>query len=130
MSHADPGANPYTRGIADFVAGLRYDAIPPEVVDRIKLLILDSLGCAIFGADLEWSRILLDTLSGLDATPGCTVWGSNRRLSAPPDALVNGTVVQSFELDDVHRVGVLHVGAVTLPGVIAAAELHPDMSGR
>src|SRR5437899_11914737 len=35
------GDNPYTRGMADFVAGLRYDQIPTEVIERIKLLILD-----------------------------------------------------------------------------------------
>ena len=29
--------------------------------------------------------------------------------------MANGTQVQGFELDDVHRQGVLHVGAVTLP---------------
>lgn len=39
------------------------------------------------------------------------------RLSAPHAALVNGSLIQSFELDDVYRVGVLHVGAVTLPAV-------------
>src|SRR6266571_2020039 len=33
------GDNPYTRGMADFVAGLRYDQIPTEVIERIKLLI-------------------------------------------------------------------------------------------
>ncbi len=122
--------NPYTQGIADFVAGLHYDAIPPEVIARIKLLILDSLGCAIFGADLPWSRILLDTLARVDTTPGCTIWGTRQKLSAPHAAPVNGTLVQSFELDDVHRVGVLHVGAVTLPPVLALAELNPLMSGR
>jgi 2-methylcitrate dehydratase PrpD len=52
------------------------------------------------------------------------------RLSAPHAALVNGTLVQSFELDDVHRQGVLHVGAVTLPPLFAVAELKPGMSGR
>ncbi len=41
------------------------------------------------------------------------------RLSAPHAALVNGTQVQGFELDDVHRHGVLHVGAVTLPALFA-----------
>jgi aconitate decarboxylase len=122
--------NPYTRGIADFVANLRYNAIPAEVIARIKLLILDSLGCAIFGAELPWSRILLDTLARVDTTSGCTIWGTNQKLSAPHAALVNGTLVQSFELDDVHRVGVLHVGAVTLPPVLAIAELNPAMSGR
>ena len=29
--------NPYTRGIAQFVSGLTYEAIPPEVLQRIKL---------------------------------------------------------------------------------------------
>ena len=48
------GDNPYTRGMADFVAGLRYDQIPTGVIERIKLLMLDSLGCALYGVDLEW----------------------------------------------------------------------------
>jgi 2-methylcitrate dehydratase PrpD len=122
--------NEYTRGIADFVTGLRYDDIPGEVIARIKLLILDSLGCAVFGAELPWSRILMETLAEVDSSTGCTVWGTDRKLSAPHAALVNGTLVQGFELDDVHRVGVLHVGAVTLPAVLAVAEMRPGMSGR
>jgi aconitate decarboxylase len=57
MSHEATTDNPYTRGIAEFVSGLRYEAIPAEVLERIKRLMLDSLGCAIYGAHLEWSRI-------------------------------------------------------------------------
>jgi aconitate decarboxylase len=52
------------------------------------------------------------------------------RLSAPHAALANGTQVQSFELDDVHRAGVLHVGAVVLPALIAIAEQRRNLSGR
>ncbi|MEJ1978198.1 MAG: MmgE/PrpD family protein [Acetobacteraceae bacterium] len=122
--------NTYTLGIASFVAGLRYEAVPSEVIARIKLLILDSLGCAVFGAELPWSRMLIETLASVDSTQGCTVWGTDRKLSAPHAALANGTLVQSFELDDVHRVGVLHVGAVTLPPILAVAEMHPALSGR
>jgi 2-methylcitrate dehydratase PrpD len=58
------------------------------------------------------------------------VWGTDVKLSAPHAALVNGTQVQGFELDDVHRQGVLHVGAVVLPALIAITELRPGMSGR
>lgn len=134
MNQSDtPGSNAYTAGIAAFVSGLQYDAIPAEVRTRIKLLVLDSIGCAIFGAGLRWSEILADTLDAVDSTRTCTVWGTSRRLSAPHAALVNGTLVQSFELDDVHRVGVLHVGAVTLPGILAIAQGLPAnrrMSGR
>jgi aconitate decarboxylase len=38
--------------------------------------------------------------------------------------------VQGFELDDVHRDGVLHCGAVTLPALIAIAESHAPLTGR
>ena len=130
MAHDASSDNRHTRGIAEFVSGLRYEAIPPEVVARIKLLMLDSLGCALYGADLEWSRILQRTLSGVDSTRTCPVWGTGVRLSAPHAALVNGTQVQGFELDDVHRAGVLHVGAVVLPALIAVAQMRPGMTGR
>ena len=129
MAHTS-ASNPYTRGIARFVSGLQYEAIPDEVRHRIKLLILDSFGCALYGADLPWSRLLQQRLATLDATRACAVWGTAGKLSAPHAALVNGTQVQGFELDDVHRAGVLHVGAVVLPALVALAELKPGMLGR
>jgi len=122
-------ANAYTRAMAEFVAGLQYRAIPSEVRERIKLLILDALGCALYGARLEWCRILHGTLSRVDGGESCVVWGTGRRLTAPHAALANGTQVQGFELDDVHRAGVLHVGAVVLPALIAVAELRRNLSG-
>jgi len=122
--------NVHTRAIADFVSGLTYEQIPAEVVERIKLLILDALGCALYGARLEWCRILRDTLEKLDGTRTTSVWGTGARLSSPHAALVNGTEVQGFELDDVHRKAVMHVGAVTLPALVAIAETHAQLSGR
>ncbi len=91
-------SNPDTYGMASFVAGLCYEHIPGEVIERIKLLMLDSLGCAIFGTGLEWSRILIETLAAVDSSTSCGVWASDRRLSAPHAALVNGTLVQPAPL--------------------------------
>jgi len=122
--------NRYTQGIADFVSGLRYDRIPQEVRVRIKLLMLDALGCGIYGADLEWSRILQRRLGELDATRTCAVWGAGQKLSAPHAALVNGTQVQGFELDDTHLLGVLHTGAVVLPALVTVAETRPGLTGK
>ena len=91
---------------------------------------LDSLGCALYGADLEWCRIIQDSSRRVDTTRECVVWGTSRKLSAPHAALANGTAVQGFELDDVHRAGVLHVGAVVIPALLAIAERKAGMSGR
>ncbi|WP_210496648.1 MmgE/PrpD family protein [Microvirga antarctica] len=122
--------NVHTRRIAEFVSGLTYDAVPQDVRERIKLLILDSLGCALYGARTPWCEILQATLSGIDDTRSTTIWGTDMRLSSPHAALVNGTQVQGFELDDVHRQGVLHVGAVTLPSLIAVTETGAPLSGK
>ncbi|MEA2938455.1 MAG: hypothetical protein QOC56_1959, partial [Alphaproteobacteria bacterium] len=127
--HSGPD-NVHTRKIADFVSQLAHERIPAEVRERAKLLILDSLGCAIYGARLQWCRILQDTLGRLDTTRTTSIWGTGQKLSSTNAALVNGTQVQGFELDDVHRDGVLHCGAVTLPALIAVAESHAELSGR
>ncbi|QDZ10240.1 MmgE/PrpD family protein [Devosia ginsengisoli] len=129
MGHIGSG-NPYTRAVAEFVSGLRYEDIPDAVRERLKLLILDSLGCALYGANLQWSHILHETLGAVDTSSSAGIWGTNRRISTPHAALINGTQVQGFELDDVHRVGVMHVGAVTLPGLVGIAEAHRNLSGR
>ncbi|HEY4738614.1 MAG TPA: MmgE/PrpD family protein, partial [Xanthobacteraceae bacterium] len=130
MAQPATGQNFHTRRIAEFVSQLRYDQIPTAVRERLKLLILDTFGCAIYGAQLQWCGILRQTLEQLDKTRDASIWGTNRKLSSAHAALVNGTQVQGFELDDVHRQGVLHVGAVTLPPLIAVAETHALLSGE
>ena len=130
MAEHNGGNNVHTRAMAEFISELSYEAIPQAVRERIKLLILDSLGCAIHGAHLPWCRILRSALARADATSTTSVWGTSVRLSSPHAALINGTQVQGFELDDVHRRGVLHVGAVTLPALIAIAESENKLSGK
>jgi len=59
MSHASDGDlhdNPQTRGMAEFVSGMAYESVPAEVLQRLKLLMLDSVGCALYGSDLPWTR--------------------------------------------------------------------------
>lgn len=128
MSH-DSRENPYTKGIAEFVSNLQYKDIPLEVFQRIKLLILDSLGCSLYGQQLEWIQILQNTLASVDESRLSNIWGTNKYLSLPHSVLVNGTQIQGFELDDVHRQGVLHVGAVVLPGLLGIVETKQSMSG-
>ena len=84
-------AHHYTAGLAEFVAGLKYEDIPVEVVERVKLLALDSIGCGLLGAAMPWSARLLDTL---------------KEIEAPGDALVEA--VRGLDrLDDVARLAEL-----------------------
>ena len=115
MSHAGGADNPYSMGIANFVSNFELSSVPNEVKHRAKLLFLDSIGCGLYGARLEWTQKLIAALQKVDHTKSCSVLAGQERLGALHAALINGTQIQGFELDDVHRKGVLHVGAVTLP---------------
>ena len=45
-----PGA---TRALAEFAADVQFDAIPAEVIARMKTSFLDSVGCCLFGVATE-----------------------------------------------------------------------------
>jgi hypothetical protein len=42
--------------LARFLAGLRYDDIPDDVVHLAKLITLDTIGCIIAGATPSWGH--------------------------------------------------------------------------
>jgi 2-methylcitrate dehydratase PrpD len=113
----------YTRQIAEFAAGLRLTDVPPEVVTRAKWLILDGLGCGLYGSDVRWAEILAEVVHRLEPQGGtATIWGRRETASAVNAALVNGTMVQGYELDDGHQSESFHSCAAVLPAAFAAAE--------
>lgn len=128
--HASPTAQAAGRSeaIAEFVSGLRFDDLPQPVIDRLKLCVLDTLGCGIYGSITRWGQIV-SNYAGRAAGP-CVVWGSRLTSNAANAALANGTMVHSFEIDDLHLAGKLHPGPVTLPVALALAAEKPGTTGR
>ena len=119
-----------TAELARFLAAARYESIPDDVLTRTKHLILDGLGCAMFGAKLEGSRRAVEALRELDGEGSATVWGWPHKAPPTTAALLNGAFVHAYELDDYHAFGPLHSGACVLPAALATAEQVGAVSGR
>ena len=119
----------YTEKLADYCAKARLEDIPQAVRERAKHVILDGIGCGLYGARLPWSEILIQTVAPWSTGGKSTVWGTDLRL--PPDhaALLNGSFIQGFELDDAHSVGGLHECANVLPAVFSSTDLLDRVSG-
>ena len=111
-----------TERLAGFASGLTYTDLPPAVVKHIKLCLLDTIGCGIFGSILPWGRILSEFVKRLGGKKESTLLGRRGKVSAPDAALANGTMIHGFELDDIHRLSILHPGSVTLPAALAVGE--------
>lgn len=113
---------PVTRSLGEFVQGLRWDHVPEEVREHIKRCVLDTIGCGLFGSTLEWGQLAIRFGRLLGSGEEAVVWGTDSRVPAHQAALVNGTLVHSFEMDDLHKVAVIHPGAKTVPSALAVAE--------
>src|SRR5712692_2277605 len=100
----------YTRGVAEFIADVKFEDIPQDVVETMKLLVLDTIGAGLLGAGMPWSIRMRKTAQEMEGQGDASVWGTRLRFSAPTAALVNGTAVHGFEIDDVGAGG--HNGSV------------------
>jgi 2-methylcitrate dehydratase PrpD len=118
-----------TRDLARFGAGLNYADIPKDVVERIKLSVLDSLGCCLFGATLPWTRKVAEVADAEQSRPVASLIGLGRRTSPSLAALVNSTSGHAFELDDIHKESIIHAGSIATPVALALAEHAGDASG-
>ncbi len=114
---------PVTRRLAEFCEDLVWTDLPEQVQEHLKLCILDTLGCGLFGSTVPWGRILIDFAAEDEGRAAeATLWGDGRKVPAHAAALANGTLGHSFEIDDLHKVGVIHPGSAVIPAVLALAE--------
>ena len=118
-----------TGRLANWLATVRFDDIPAAALERGKYLTLDGIGCALVGAQLAWSRKAVELVCALEGEGRASLIGWGTRTSAPAAALLNGTFIQGFELDDFHPLAPLHGAAVVLPSLFASTELLGGVNG-
>ena len=119
-----------TRDLARFGSALRFEDLPQDVVERIKLSVLDSIGCCLFGATLPWTRKVAEMALAEGARPAASLIGMGKKTSVSLAALVNGTGGHAFELDDIHKESIIHMGSLATPVALAFAEQKGVSSGR
>ncbi|MGC4008398.1 MAG: MmgE/PrpD family protein [Pseudomonas sp.] len=114
-------ALPVTQRLADFVAGLRFDQLPPAVVREAHLAIADTVAGALAAAGEPVTRAALSTVvSGGDAS----VWSHARRAGAREAAFVNGTMAHAHDIDDTNPSMRGHPSCPVVPVVLALAPGH------
>jgi 2-methylcitrate dehydratase PrpD len=111
--------------VAQFAAAYRYEDIPPDVVERAKQCIADTIATVIFGYDLPWSRIVVAYAEKNGAGGESRILGpGGAAVHAGAAALANGALAHAFEMDNLTwpSTGV-HPGATLLaPGLAVAQE--------
>lgn len=115
--------------LASFASKLRHEDLPRQVVNHATLCILDTIGCGLFGSTLPWGHIMAKFAENQGGVPEAVVWGHGIRVPSANAALVNGTMVHGFELDDLHKAGIVHPGSVAVTSALAMVERKKNVSG-
>src|SRR3989441_12722612 len=121
-----------TAPLASYVANLKFEDIPPEVLERAKVLTLDFLGSAIRARrDAESTPSLLKMLEALalDGKGESTVFGDSKTWTPAVAALLHGALGHSLDFDDTHADSSLHPSAPVGPAAFAVGEMG-GASGR
>ena len=121
-----------TTALVDYAQSLKYEDIPPEVLERTKQMLLDFLGVAYGGLAVgESSAPIIDGV--LDLAAGAqgrsAVVGRTEKLPAHYAALLNATFAHSMDFDDTHREAVIHIGTPLFATLLALAD-ERDVSGQ
>jgi 2-methylcitrate dehydratase PrpD len=119
-----------THAIARFVHEAAFSDIPEEVVESVKLRVLDAIGItlAAYNANHVIIRGLLD-IAGQSFPPRCgTAIGFGRQLTVPDAAMINSVMANLLDFSDGHFLGG-HINDRLVPIALSAAE-YADASGK
>src|SRR5580704_13451810 len=113
-----------SREFAGFVAGLQYEDLPPEVVDRAKGVTLQALSSALIARDMPASRQALALMQEEEAGGGgaATVLCHGARLTKAGAAFVNAETIFAGGKWDTFRM-LTHPGTAILPAALVAGEV-------
>lgn len=112
-----------THTLAEFLAGLRYEDLPPAVRERTKELFLDWLGSALGGRNRHPVPLFERYARHMGPAGGPSVILPSRATSSAHfAALINAAASHLLEQDDLHNSSVLHPATVVFPAALAAAQ--------
>jgi 2-methylcitrate dehydratase PrpD len=119
-----------TAALAGFTSCLRFADLPPDVIIRTRLLVLDCVGNMVRARrDSESTPALLAAVRAIGLANGkARVFADSESYSPAGAVLVNATLAHSLDFDDTHAAAIVHPGASVIPAALAAAEM-TDASG-
>ena len=115
-----------TPRLASFAANLSYEALPPDVVERGRMFLLD--GAAVMAAAAGYARenddrMLVRYLEAAAPADGpSTVVGHGIRTSPMMAAFANGCMMEVLDYSDSNLGNLTHNGSPVLPAALAVAE--------
>ena len=114
--------NTLAKKLADFTHDLSFDRLPPAVVEKAQISIIDAFASAFSGYELKTSQIALKITESLGKKGKSTIWINGRKADIFDAAWTNCMLVHCALHDDMQSSSVGHMGSMIIPTALAIAE--------
>ena len=108
--------------LSNYLASARTRALPPEVQEKTKHHVLDTLAAMVSGQPLLPGRKAIAFARGRGGAAEASVVGTKLLVSSETAALANGMLAHSDETDDSHAPSQTHPGCGIVAAALAMAE--------
>jgi 2-methylcitrate dehydratase PrpD len=107
--------------LAAYATSLQYEQIPPEVIERAKDCLIDTVAACVLGAQMPWTQTVIE-YAKRNSAPGASNVLGTIKVRAPFACLCNGAAAHAFELDALCEpsVGMHPSAALGVPGLAVA----------
>ncbi len=110
------------RRFARFLTGLTLENVPPAVVTRATVLVLDTIGSCLASSTMDFGRTVIRTAERLGGAPESSLIGSKAKVAAANAVLANGTLAHGLDFDDTRAEAIVHTGSVAVTTALAVGE--------
>jgi len=107
---------------ARWASQLKPADLPDQVVQKVRLHLLDSLGCIAAAIRSGTGGPALEAAASWDGPPQATLVGSARKGPLEAALLAAGCLLHCLDFDDTHAASLVHASAVVVPMALAGAE--------
>jgi len=116
-------ADSLSRRLARFSSSLSYEALPPQVVDKVKASLLHGLIISILGADTNHGKAAIELAKSEEGkADGATILVDGSRATRSGAVFANSKLMHATNQSDSYRM-LIHPGPCVIPAGLAAAEL-------
>lgn len=120
---AGPHRTTVVEDVGTWVEKLRYEDLPPKIVEKAKRVLLDTLGCALGAVDAGPVRIAQQVISLQGGNPQATVIGLGRKVACDQAAFLNGMALRYLDYNDYAALGAPHHCSINVAPALAVAEM-------
>jgi 2-methylcitrate dehydratase PrpD len=112
----------YSKTIGRFAGGLRLADVPPDVIEKAKLVFLDTIGIALASSTMDFGLMTINVARKLGGPKASLLIGTSDRVAAANAVMANGTLAHGLDYDDTLEEAIVHTGCCAGITALAAGE--------